>query len=110
MNLINKQAGMGKNMKKTRTYSALFIVDTDREDGTEAIENDIKTIITANTGSVIEEKATVKKRLAYPMNKKAEGGYYELTFKAEPLAIEKITRLCKINTEILRTIIDVISA
>ena len=98
------------NMEKTRTYSALFIIDTEREDGTEEVENNIKAIITGNTGSVVEEKASVKKRLAYPMNKKIEGGYYEVTFKAEPSAIEKITRLCKINTDILRTIVDVINA
>ncbi|MBU0570433.1 MAG: 30S ribosomal protein S6 [Candidatus Omnitrophica bacterium] len=97
-------------MKKTRIYSGLFIVDPDREEGSEAIEKDIKAIITGNTGSVVGEKATVKKRLAFPMNKKEEGGYYEITFKAEPLAIEKITRLCKINTDILRTFIDVINA
>ncbi len=108
--LTNREAGVVVNMEKTRTYSALFIVDAEREEGTEVIEKDIKAIITGNTGMVVEEKATVKKRLAYPMNKKIEGGYYEITFKAEPSAIEKITRLCRINTDILRTIIDVIKA
>ena len=95
-------------MEKTRTYSALFIVNADKEEEMGGIENEIKAIISDNSGKIVEEKPALKKRLAYPMDKKVDGGYYEVTFAANPAAIEKITQLCNINTGIIRTIINVV--
>jgi len=95
-------------MKKTRTYSGLFIVNSEKEEEISGIENVVKTMISDNSGKVIEEKPAVKKRLAYPMDKKTEGAYYEVTFEVLPSAIEKITHLCNINTNIIRTIINIV--
>ncbi len=94
-------------MEKTRTYAGLFIIDPEQEETIETAENSIKTIVSENTGTITEEKKIGKKKLTYPIKKKEEGIYYELAFTAEPLAIEKITQLCNINTAVLRSIINV---
>ena len=106
-NYLNIAKSMVEDMKKTRKYEGLFIIDPDQEETIETAENSIKTIVNENTGSIVEEKKIGKKRLTYPIKKKAEGIYYELALTADPLAIEKITQLCNINTMLLRSIINV---
>ncbi len=93
-------------MEEKRAYSGLFIISPDKEDAADAVENDIKSIINENSGNVVGEKKIGKKHLACPMKKKKDGVYYEVAFNALPSAIERITRLCRINTDILRTLID----
>ncbi|MBF0493693.1 MAG: 30S ribosomal protein S6 [Candidatus Omnitrophica bacterium] len=93
-------------MEKTRNYSALFIIDAAQEDTIDEKTKKIKEIITENKGVVTSEKMIGKKRLAYLVQKKSEGIYYELNFTGLPSSITKINGLCRINTAILRTIID----
>lgn len=93
-------------MEETRSYSGLFIISPDKEDAADAVQNDIKSIITKNSGNIVEEKKIGKKQLAYPIKKKTEGVYYELAFTALPSSIGRIMRLCRINTDIMRTLID----
>lgn len=93
-------------MERKRSYSGLFIINPDKKDDFDAVGKGIKTIISDNAGTIESEKFMGKKPLAYPINKKKEALYYEVNFSADPSSLEKITRLCRINTDILRTLID----
>ena len=93
-------------MEKTRSYSGLFIIQPERAETIEEVHNKIKAIISDSAGEVVQENATGKKALAYPINKKSAGVYYEVVFKADPKSVEKITRQCYIDTDIMRAVID----
>lgn len=92
-------------MEKTRQYSGLFIIDPAKEEAQDEVLGSIRTIINDNKGNISEEKPSQKKKLSYPIMKKEEGIYVEMRFDALPASIEKINSLCKINVDILRTII-----
>jgi small subunit ribosomal protein S6 len=93
-------------MEKARSYIGVFIVDPEKEDTLEAIKKDITSVISDNSGKVIKENLIGQKPLAYPIMKKETGIYLEVTFDIEPQAIEKISRQFRINTDLLRTLID----
>jgi len=93
-------------MEKKRVYSGLFIIDPDKEESLDDVVGKIKNIINENSGDIVEDRVIGKKRLSYPISKKTEGVYYEGTFNALPSSIAKITRLCRINTDIMRSVIN----
>lgn len=93
-------------MKKANSYSGLFIISPDKEDAIDEVKKDITSIIGDNTGSIVKENMMGKKTLSYPIKKKAAGIYYEVNFTAPPEAVSKMMRLFRINTSILRTLID----
>jgi len=93
-------------MEKVRSYSGLFIIDPGKEDSLDSVKGEIKSILGENKGSVVEEKSMGKKALAFPIKKKQEGIYYEIVFTAMPSVIEKLSRLYRINANILRSVID----
>jgi len=93
-------------MEKMRSYIGVFIVDSEKEDTLDTIKKDITSVISDNSGKVVKENLIGKKALAYPIQKKETGIYIEVTFDVEPKAIEKISRQFRINTDILRTLID----
>lgn len=93
-------------MKKEREYSALFIVDPEREDALEEIRSNLNATITDNSGDVVKENLMGKKTLAYPIKKRKEGVYLEMIFKALPEAVSELNRQFRINTDLLRSLID----
>ena len=93
-------------MERARTYLGLFIIDPGKEGAIEEVHAGIKKILGDHSGTVVEENKIGKKQLSYPIKKKAEGIYYKLTFTALPSSIEKISRLYRIDTNILRALID----
>jgi small subunit ribosomal protein S6 len=93
-------------MEKMRSYSVLFIIDPSKEDVMDSVKNDIRTVVTENSGSVVEEKVMGKKALAYPIRKKPEGIYYEIVMNAVPATMEKVTKQFQIRPEIMRTMIS----
>ena len=93
-------------MEKARSYSGLFIIAPEREDAIDEVKSGIGTVISENSGSVVKENMVGKKRLAYPIKKKSEGIYYEVSFTAFPESVEKMQRQFRINTDLMRTLID----
>ena len=93
-------------MEKTRSYSGLFIIVPEKEDGMDEMRKSISSVISDNSGNVVKENMMGKKSLAYPIRKKSEGIYYEVIFTALPEAISKMMRQFQINTDLLRTLID----
>lgn len=92
--------------EETRKYSALFIIAPEKEDAVDEVKNKINAIISENSGKVIKENATKKKTLASLVKKRSSGIYYEVTFNALPRDVSKMSRLFRINTDILRALID----
>ena len=93
-------------MENTKSYTGLFIIIPEKQDSIEDVTGSINTIIKEHSGTVANENMMGKKTLAYPIKKKTEGVYYEVTFSAMPEDITKMMRQFRINTDILRTLID----
>ncbi len=93
-------------MKKTKSYSGLFILDPEKEGSIDELKNSISAVISDNSGNVSAENMMGKKRLAYPIKKKTEGIYYEVVFTALPDSIARMMKQFLINTDILRTLIN----
>ncbi|MFH1394763.1 MAG: 30S ribosomal protein S6 [Candidatus Omnitrophota bacterium] len=93
-------------MEKGRSYTSLFIIVPEKQDELGEVKNSINAVIGENTGKIVKENMIGKRRLAYPIKKKNEGVYYEVTFTALPESVTKMRRLFQINTDILRTLID----
>jgi len=93
-------------MEKTRSYSGLFIITPEKQEAMDEIKNAIGSVISDNSGTITKENMMGKRVLAYPIKKKTEGVYYEVSFTAMPEGVSKMMRLFRINTDILRTLID----
>ena len=87
-------------------YESMFIVDvTGGEDAVKASVEKFVGLINANSETVYEVNEWGKRRLAYPINDKPEGYYVVVTFKAQPNFPAEFERLCKIDENILRSMV-----
>ncbi|MBU0683533.1 MAG: 30S ribosomal protein S6 [Candidatus Omnitrophota bacterium] len=93
-------------MEKARSYTGLFIIVPEKQDEIGEVKNGISLVIGENTGKIVKENMIGKRKLAYPIKKKNDGVYYEVTFTALPKSVTKMRKLFQINTDILRTLID----
>ena len=93
-------------MKKTKSYIALFIISSDKQDIIEDIKKKIISIINENSGEILKEDMIGKRELAYHIKKKKFGIYYEINFNALPESINIMKKEFEIDTNILRTLID----
>ncbi|MFH1836602.1 MAG: 30S ribosomal protein S6 [Candidatus Omnitrophota bacterium] len=93
-------------MEKVRSYSGLFIITPDKNEDLDDVKNSINGVINENSGTIVNENMIGKRTLAYPIKKKEEGIYYEVDFKADAKSITKMSRLFRINVDILRALID----
>ena len=87
-------------------YESMFIVDvTGGEDTLKSTIAKFVGLIENNAERVIEVNEWGKRRLAYPINDKPEGYYVVVTFKAQPDFPAEFERLCKIDENILRSMV-----
>lgn len=93
-------------MNETKTYVGLFIISPDKAESIGDVTGSIGTIISENSGNIEKENMIGKKELSYPIQKKKEALYYELTFTASPDSVEKMMKQFRINTDILRILIE----
>ena len=91
--------------KVINSYEAMFIVDV--EAGEEAAKAVVKkfTDRIARHAEIVEVSDWGKRRLAYPINDKPEGYYVVVTFKGQPDFPAEFERLCKIDENILRSMV-----
>ena len=91
--------------KVINSYECLFIVDvTAGDDVTNATVNKFMSLVEANA-EVVDVAKWGKRRLAYPINDKAEGYYVIVTFKSEPAFIAEIERRFNIDETIMRYLV-----
>jgi len=94
-------------MEKTKIYSALFIITPEKQDVVGEVKSSIVSVINDNSGKVESDNLVGKKQLSYPIKKKGEAVYYEVVFNAQPAEVSKMMKQFRINTDILRTLIEV---
>ena len=86
-------------------YEVMFIIDPALEDDAkEATIEAVKGIIAAE-GEVGNTDVWGMKKLAYPIQKKSEGYYVVIEFKAEPTLPKELDRRLKISDNVMRHII-----
>lgn len=87
-------------------YEGIFIIKPDIKE--EDVKNVFKTIgemVTKSGGSIKKEEPWGKRPLAYPVNKLKEAYYYKLDFESPSDAVAKVEAGCKLNSDIVRTMI-----
>ncbi len=90
-------------MKK---YEVMFIVKaTNDEKDIKNTAEEVKNIVTSNSGKVLEMKELGEKKLAYPIKKEINGYYYVMTIEAPNEAVSELDRKVLINENILRHLI-----
>ena len=86
-------------------YEVMFVIDPAIEDDkTEATIEAVKGIIAAE-GEVGNADVWGMKKLAYPIQKKTEGYYVVIEFKAQPTLPAELDRRLKISDNVIRHII-----
>ena len=87
-------------------YEVMFIIDPALEDEKkEATIEAIKEII-ASEGEVGNVDVWGIRTLAYPIQKKTEGYYVVIEFKAQPTLPKELDRRLKISDNVMRHLID----
>lgn len=87
-------------------YEVLFIIDPTLEDEKkEATIEAVKEII-ASEGEVGNVDVWGMRKLAYPIQKKTEGYYVVIEFKAQPTLPKELDRRLKISDNVMRHLID----
>jgi len=96
----------GGKVNAMNNYEGIFIVKPDFKD--DEVKNVFKTIgdlVTKNGGSIKKEDIWGKRQLVYPVKKFKEGYYYKLDFESPAASITKLEAACKLNVDIIRTMI-----
>ncbi len=87
-------------------YEVMFIIDPTLEDEKkEATVETVKEII-ASEGEVGNVDVWGMRKLAYPIQKKTEGYYVVIEFKAQPTLPKELDRRLKISDNVMRHLID----
>ena len=87
-------------------YEGIFIIKPDfKEDEVKNVFKSIGDLVTKNGGSIKKEEVWGKRQLIYPVKKLKEAYYYKLDFEAPSEALSKLEAACKLNADIIRTMI-----
>jgi small subunit ribosomal protein S6 len=87
-----------------RAYELMVILDPDLEERTVAPSLDTYlNVVRSDGGSVDNVDIWGRRRLAYEINKNAEGIYAVVTLQAEPATVKELDRQLSLNESVLRT-------
>ncbi|HET6562909.1 MAG TPA: 30S ribosomal protein S6 [Marmoricola sp.] len=87
-----------------RTYEVMVILDPSLDERTVAPSLDTYLNVVRQDGGQIESvDVWGKRRLAYEINKTAEGIYAVIDLKAEPATVKELDRQLTLNESVLRT-------
>jgi small subunit ribosomal protein S6 len=88
----------------TRNYEVMVILDPNLEERTIAPSLDaFLTVVTKDGGTVAKVDIWGKRRLAYEIDKHAEGIYAVIELDAEPRSVLELDRQLNLNESVLRT-------
>ena len=87
-----------------RNYELMVILDPnlDERTVTPSLETFLR-VITTDGGTVEKMEVWGKRRMAYEINKHAEGIYAVIDLKANPSAVQELDRQLNLNESVLRT-------
>lgn len=87
-----------------RAYELMVILDPELEERTVAPSLDTYLNVVRNDGGTVENvDVWGRRRLAYEINKNAEGIYAVVTLQAEPATVKELDRQLTLNESVLRT-------
>jgi small subunit ribosomal protein S6 len=87
-----------------RTYEVMVILDPSLDERTVAPSLDTYLNVVRQDGGQVESvDVWGKRRLAYEINKSAEGIYAVIDLKAEPATVKELDRQLTLNESVLRT-------
>ena len=87
-----------------RTYEVMVILDPSLDERTVAPSLDTYLNVVRQDGGQVESvDVWGKRRLAYEINKNAEGIYAVIDLKAEPATVKELDRQLGLNESVLRT-------
>jgi small subunit ribosomal protein S6 len=88
-----------------RAYEVMVILDPDLEERTVApsLEQYLNNVVVKDGGSVGSVDVWGRRRLAYEVNKNAEGIYAVIELQAEPATVKELDRQLSLNESVLRT-------
>jgi small subunit ribosomal protein S6 len=83
----------------------MVILDPDLEERTVApsLEQYLNNVVVKDGGSVEKVDVWGRRRLAYEVNKNAEGIYTVIELHAEPATVKELDRQLSLNESVLRT-------
>ena len=88
-----------------RNYEVMFVIDSALEEAVkDATVETVQSIIAAD-GEVVKTDVWGMRKLAYPINKKEEGYYVVIEFKANATLPYELDRKLKISDNVIRHII-----
>jgi small subunit ribosomal protein S6 len=91
---------------KLNDYEGLFITKAALADEASAkLLTHIEGEITKLGGKIENTEKWGRKAIAYPINKSKEGVYYKLNFKIAPGKVSELTKIYRLNEDILRAMI-----
>lgn len=91
-----------------KAYELLFFVDPTITDEVRAgVMKRVEVAITENGGKVDDVDNWGKRKLAYEVDKLAEGDYTLVNFHADPSQIEELDRVLRINDAVKRHMVVV---
>ena len=87
-----------------RAYELMVILDPELEERTVAPSLDTYLNVVRNDGGTVENvDIWGRRRLAYEIDKNAEGIYAVVTLQAEPATVKELDRQLNLNEAVLRT-------
>jgi small subunit ribosomal protein S6 len=87
-----------------RAYELMVILDPDLEERTVAPSLDTYLNVVRSDGGTVENvDIWGRRRLAYEIDKNAEGIYAVVTLQAEPATVKELDRQLTLNESVLRT-------
>ncbi len=87
-----------------RRYELMVILDPDVEErAVNPSLDQFLNVVRQGGGSVERVDVWGRRRLAYEINKKAEGTYAVVDLTAEPAVVQELDRLLNLNEAVLRT-------
>jgi small subunit ribosomal protein S6 len=87
-----------------RAYELMVILDPELEERTVAPSLDTYLNVVRSDGGTVENvDIWGRRRLAYEINKNAEGIYAVVTLQAEPATVKELDRQLTLNESVLRT-------
>jgi len=96
--------GAGQEESKVmREYESIFVLDPEVEDSQVDVEvAKIRDIVTEGSGEILEVQKWGRRKLAYEVNKKKEGIYTLVRFKAGAEVLAELNRRFRLNESLLR--------
>ena len=86
-------------------YEIMFILKSNEEEAIKNEVSELKSIITDMKGVITDEKEMGNRKLAYPINKEANGYYYVINCDANSETIAEFDRKARINENVIRHMI-----